>query len=234
MDFSISNIDQFTAVVGIRSLQKESEKNVQQTKVSNNDDINRQSNGDSRTQTKNDKLDISELSNPKKPNGEVLTEEETEQVNQLKARDREVRAHEQAHVSAGGGLVTSGPTYSYQTGPDGQKYAIGGEVGIDSSPVPDDPEATVRKMQQVIRAALAPAEPSGQDRAVATQAQRALAQAQAEIFTQRFGDGGEGEDGNQKVEASNLLSNIENSENNFLEVYSGNSETRSRIFDFVA
>jgi hypothetical protein len=88
----------------------------------------------------------------------------------LKSRDQEVRRHEQAHLSAAGGLASGGANFSYQTGPDGKRYAVGGEVNIDTSPVPGDPHATLRKAQQIRRAALAPADPSPQDRAVAASA----------------------------------------------------------------
>ncbi len=98
--------------------------------------------------------------------------EERQVLQQLQARDREVRAHELAHVAAGAGLVRSGAAFSYQRGPDGRFYAVGGEVGIDTSAVPGDPVATQRKAEQIQRAALAPAQPSGQDRAVAAQAAR--------------------------------------------------------------
>lgn len=102
-------------------------------------------------------------------------------VMQLKSRDMEVRAHEQAHVAAGGQYVTSGASYSYQTGPDGKRYAVGGEVGIDTSPISGDPQATLAKAQQVQAAALAPAEPSSQDMRVAAQATQMASQARAEI-----------------------------------------------------
>jgi hypothetical protein len=72
----------------------------------------------------------------------TLTEAEQEQLRQLKGCDAEVRQHEQAYVNAAGPYVKSGPHYDYQTGPDGQRYAVGGEVELDISPVPDDPEAT--------------------------------------------------------------------------------------------
>lgn len=102
----------------------------------------------------------------------VPSPEERQLLQQLQARDREVRAHELAHVAAGAGLVRSGAAFSYQRGPDGRFYAVGGEVSIDTSAVPADPAATARKAEQIMRAALAPAQPSGQDRAVAAQAAR--------------------------------------------------------------
>ncbi|NLD93719.1 MAG: hypothetical protein GX639_13770 [Fibrobacter sp.] len=99
-----------------------------------------------------------------------LSDEEKKAVQELKNRDREVRAHEAAHMAAGGQYVNGGAKYSYQKGPDGQRYAVGGEVSIDTSPVKNDPQATIMKMQVVKRAATAPASPSGQDRAVAAAA----------------------------------------------------------------
>ena len=113
--------------------------------------------------------------------GEPLSEQEQEQVERLEDRDAEVRAHELAHKAAAGPYATGGPTYSYETGPDGKRYAVGGSVQIDVSPVKGDPEATIRKMAVVRRAALAPKEPSAQDRRVAAQADRTASQARAEL-----------------------------------------------------
>jgi hypothetical protein len=110
---------------------------------------------------------------------ENLSSEEKQQVNDLKRRDAEVKAHEQAHMAAGGGVVQGGASYEYQRGPDGRTYAVGGEVQIDVS-AENTPEATIAKMQQVQRAALAPAQPSGTDRAVAARAAQVEARARAE------------------------------------------------------
>jgi hypothetical protein len=114
----------------------------------------------------------------------TLTEEEKSEVAELKKRDAEVRQHEQAHASAGGQFAGS-PSFSYERGPDGRSYAVGGEVPIDISPVANDPQATVRKMETVQRAALAPADPSRQDRAIAARAASQKLQAQAEVSAER-------------------------------------------------
>ena len=95
-----------------------------------------------------------------------------------------VRAHENAHKTVGGGLVRGGANFTYTAGPDGKVYATGGEVQIDISPIKDDPEATIQKMQQVRAAALAPADPSSQDRSVAALAQSIAANARAEASKQ--------------------------------------------------
>lgn len=105
---------------------------------------------------------------------------EQKRIAELKARDQEVKVHEQAHAAIGG-QYAGAPSYEYETGPDGQQYAVGGEVRIDVSPVPNDPRATIQKMQQVKAAALAPAEPSSADRSVAAQASRTLMEAQADL-----------------------------------------------------
>lgn len=115
--------------------------------------------------------------------GRQLTAEQLQVVSRLQSRDREVRAHESAHKAAGGSLA-GGVSLSYQTGPDGRSYAIGGEVSIDSG-AEREPQATITKMQRVIAAALAPADPSAQDQAVAAQAQSTMAAAMAQLSEQR-------------------------------------------------
>ncbi len=123
--------------------------------------------------------------NPEKTSGEVsLSETEIKEISQLKARDREVRAHEAAHIAAGGSAVRGGATFSYVRGPDGVLYATGGEVSIDTSSA-NTPEATLAKAKMIRRAALAPADPSGQDRAIAANAARMAMQARQEIFAQQ-------------------------------------------------
>jgi len=107
------------------------------------------------------------------------------QLQQLQARDREVRAHEAAHVAAGGRFVTGGPSYTYQRGPNGRFYAIGGEVSIDVSAVPSNPQATLDKAEVVRRAALAPAQPSPQDLRVASNATRLASRARVDIAIQQ-------------------------------------------------
>ena len=112
---------------------------------------------------------------------EDLSESEKREVAELERRDREVRAHEAAHLQAAGAVARGGAEFQYQVGPDGKRYAVGGEVSIDVSPVPGDPQATVAKAQQIRRAATAPAQPSGADRAIAAQASRMEAEARQEM-----------------------------------------------------
>jgi hypothetical protein len=115
------------------------------------------------------------------------TPEESRELQELKRRDREVRAHEQAHKAAGGAHAGS-IHLEYSVGPDGKRYASSGEVSIDVSEVAGDPEATLRKMEVVQRAANAPAEPSGADRQVAAQAASAASRARAEMAAERYAE----------------------------------------------
>lgn len=117
-----------------------------------------------------------------------LTDAEQKQVDELQARDREVRAHEQVHKAVAGRYAKGGIQYTFQRGPDGRLYAVGGEVQVDTSKVPNDPEATLLKAQTLRRAALAPAEPSQQDRAVAAQMTQMAAEARQEIAAQAYED----------------------------------------------
>jgi hypothetical protein len=112
-----------------------------------------------------------------------LTESERAEVRRLAAIDRQVRQHEAAHKAAGAG-VTGPASFTYVTGPDGKQYAVGGEVSITVSGGGGDPEQTIRDMEQVQRAALAPADPSPQDRSVAAAAQAAIAEAEAAVRDQ--------------------------------------------------
>lgn len=119
---------------------------------------------------------------------------EQREVDELKSRDREVRAHEQAHAAVGGQYAGS-PSYDFETGPDGQQYAVGGEVSIDISKE-SDPSDTLDKMQQVRAAALAPAEPSPQDFRVASEANRIAGEARSELAQQQFEEQQENQEDN--------------------------------------
>lgn len=134
-----------------------------------------------------------EAGRPKGRDGEPLDDGEVRQVEQLKARDIEVRKHEEAHKAAAGELFMGGPNYTYQQGPDGMRYAVGGSVQIDTSPG-STPEETIRKAAKIRAAALAPAEPSSTDRSVAAKASRMEAEARAELAKEQAeGTSGEGE-----------------------------------------
>ena len=135
-----------------------------------------------------------------------LSEGEKAQVVDLQARDAEVKAHEAAHQGGGGGAAT----YTYQQGPDGKMYAIGGEVPI-SLETGSTPEETISNAMQVIAAATAPANPSAQDMAVAASAKSMIIKAQQEKVRELL-DQSEGRETYKAQEVSNnskVDSNVE-------------------------
>ena len=110
---------------------------------------------------------------------EQQEKQDAAEIEQLKARDQEVRVHEQAHASTGG-QYAGAPQYEYTTSPDNKRYVTDGEVSIDVSEE-KTPEETLKKMEQVRAAALAPAEPSSQDLKVAAEASQKATEARSEI-----------------------------------------------------
>ncbi|MBT3135313.1 hypothetical protein KL866_09390 [Alteromonas sp. ALT199] len=110
---------------------------------------------------------------------EQQEKQEATEIEQLKARDQEVRVHEQAHAATGG-QYAGAPQYEYTTGPDNKRYVTDGQVSIDVSEE-KTPEETLQKMEQVRAAALAPAEPSSQDLKVAAEASQKATEARSEI-----------------------------------------------------
>jgi hypothetical protein len=117
-----------------------------------------------------------------------LSSEESAEVQRLSQRDREVRAHEAAHKGVAGRYARGGAEFEYERGPDGRQYAVGGEVSIDVSR-PNDASAALQKALLIQRAALAPAQPSAQDRAVAAEAAQMAVQARKDLQTEKAEDG---------------------------------------------
>ncbi len=116
------------------------------------------------------------------------SQDEAEQLTQLRSADRRVRAHEQAHAAVGG-RYAGAPRYEFERGPDGVMYAVAGEVSISTAPIPNDPQATIEKMDTVVAAALAPIDPSPQDRQVAAEARRERQRAVQEAAQQARAEG---------------------------------------------
>lgn len=131
------------------------------------------------TNSEENKEKTSNSTEPKSKTGEELSQSEKMLISKLQARDLEVRAHEQAHMAAGAGLAGSA-TYTYQEGPDGKMYAIGGEVPI-SIPASKTPEEAIANARKVRAAALAPADPSPQDYKVAATAAMMEMKAQMQL-----------------------------------------------------
>ena len=144
---------------------------------------------------------------------EELTQQEKQEVSELKMTDSEVRAHENAHKAAAAGLTTSAPNYEYETGPDGKKYAVAGDVNV-SYKHSDDPEVNLRNAQQLKASALAPADPSSQDRKVAAQADREIAQARQDILEEQRQMSEEEEESSSNISDINSTEPEDTSETN--------------------
>lgn len=135
--------------------------------------------------------DVRRTDDGKKATEQALTPAEQRRLAELKRIDAEVRAHEQAHINVGRGLITSGPSYEYTYGPDGKQYAVAGEVGIDTSPEAA-PQANINKGQRIQDTALAPVDPSPQDHGVAATGRRLEAQGRSDLQAERQATGAAG------------------------------------------
>ncbi len=121
---------------------------------------------------------------------DTLSEAEQRQVAELKERDREVRAHEMAHVAAGAGLVTRAP--ATPTRPARTASATRSAARSGSTP---RRAARPRKPSPRPSASAPPRSPPptfGQDRQVAAQASRMAVDARLEIARREFEQGGAG------------------------------------------
>jgi hypothetical protein len=145
-----------------------------------------------------------------------LSDEEQMQISKLKARDTQVRQHEQAHLSASGGLNVSGASYTYQKGPNGVNYAVAGDVKIDISPG-RTPEETLARAEKITDAALAPADPSPVDRSVAASAQNMAQQARIELQQQESGSNSQ-KAADTRAQVSQSYENIDTTKNN-IDIY---------------
>ncbi len=143
-------------------------------------------NKENNSEQSTDQPESEQIQSADSPSNQSVREEKQQQsedqaiIRNLAAIDRRVKAHEQAHASVGG-VYAGSASFTYKTGPNGVRYAVGGEVPIDTSAVSGNPQATLRKAEQVSRAALAPADPSSTDRRIASSAQALASRARFEI-----------------------------------------------------
>ena len=135
-----------------------------------------------------------------------IEQAEIKQIDQLAQRDTEVKTHEQAHAAVGGSLAQS-PSYQYEKGPDGRRYAVDGEVNIDVSTVDGDAQATLTKMQKVYAAAMAPVQPSMADIRVAAQALQNMNEAKKELITNNADSVSSSKTNNSRAQNSQTLTN---------------------------
>lgn len=121
-----------------------------------------------------------DLSRSTDSTGLHVSDEDKRLIRELQKRDQEVRAHERAHKMAAGELARGSISYTYQIGPDGRRYAIGGEVRIDASPG-NTPEESLERARKIRAAASAPSAPSAQDHSAAADAAQLEAEARSQL-----------------------------------------------------
>ena len=153
-----------------------------------------------------------------------LSLEEQRIVTELQAADTNVRAHEAAHMAAGGGL-TSPASYTYERGPDNKMYAVAGEVGI-STGEGNTPQESLNKAQTIRRAALAPADPSPQDLKVAAQAASMEMSARVQIMQEKMAQNSQNTN-NSNETSGDAVNSAENSVENSNVNSAGNSAVNS-------
>ena len=153
-----------------------------------------------------------------------LSLEEQRIVTELQAADTNVRAHEAAHMAAGGGL-TSPASYTYERGPDNKMYAVAGEVGI-STGEGNTPQESLNKAQTIRRAALAPADPSPQDLKVAAQAASMEMSARVQIMQEKMAQNSQNSN-NSNETSGDAVNSAENSVENSNVNSAGNSAVNS-------
>jgi hypothetical protein len=120
------------------------------------------------------------------PSSEAEAKREKAEIQELDRTDRSIRARGQAQAA-----IASNPgkvTYRYQVGPDGRLYVVSGEVSFDTTAVPDDPEATLRKAEQIAEAAFVPGDSPSADRRAAIMAAMLKAEARRQLAMQQESD----------------------------------------------
>ena len=201
MEFSLNpiGIDQYSAQTGsLFSPEAQGERAAAGASLQKQETDNINEQGGVRVTLSDEALEKTGLKPEKGGGTEGLSEEEKREVEKLKKLDRNVRSHERAHMMAGAGLITRGASFEYQTGPDGNRYAVGGDVQIDTSKE-KEPEDTLQKAQRIRAAATAPADPSPQDRRVAADAMAMANSARMELARKLAGEEEEAKENAEKT-----------------------------------
>lgn len=163
----------------INTVQNYYSSRIQTPKNTNDNHIKNKENQDEQAlYSYEDKVEISHEGSKKQKleNKKKKEVKDKKEIERLKQRDAHVKQHEQAHVNAGG----SNPQYKYDIGPDGKKYAVSGTTDIEMKKS-QNPKETIANAEKVKRAALAPSDPSSQDKKIAAKADKMKADAQAEL-----------------------------------------------------
>jgi hypothetical protein len=140
---------------------------------------------------------------------DARAERDKKTIDELEKIDRQVQQHEAAHQAAAGELFR-GKSFTYKVGPDGRRYAVSGEVQIDTSAITLNPRATIAKMERIRRAASAPVDPSAQDMSVAAEAAKVEADAKTQLQQQSFAAANPQQSGSAPIPTGTLKETDEN------------------------
>ncbi len=97
-------------------------------------------------------------------NGQQPSQEEQKEIEKIRKNSRNVKLRELVYRAVVGNYVRNTVSFEYETGPDGIKYAVAGHTTIDTRPIINNPEATIRKAQAIKKTKI--------DRAVAVEVEK--------------------------------------------------------------
>lgn len=109
------------------------------------------------SESESESEDVEESSGSSISVSKELTAEEEEEVRELKELDAEVRQRK-ADKSGGDQYIQNDADYIFQTGPDGNRYAIAEAVSVNVSETGDNSEAATEETQQTAATLTAPTE----------------------------------------------------------------------------
>ncbi len=127
---------------------------------------------------------LAQANEEKSTNDQKLSKEEQKEVKELERIDRQVKSRELTHRAVAGNYARGSVSFDYVTGPDGKKYAKEGHINIDARPVPNNPEATIRKARAIRSVELAPTNTLPQDRSVSAEIAKIEREARMELKTE--------------------------------------------------
>ena len=121
----------------------------------------------------------------KSANGQKLSKEEQKEVKELERIDSQIRRHELTQKAIAGSYARGSVSFDYVTGPDGKKYAKEGHIKIDTRPIPNNPEATIRKARALRSVGLTSTNTSSQSRSVYAEITKIEREARIELMTEQ-------------------------------------------------
>ncbi len=173
LQYTVGPDGQLYATGGTVSTQKRVSGPENFSRIESKKDVGQQPANDNRGSTQRRELTFADIINPQLDVSSadfaaLFSEDIGENIAQSKLQLADVgtRAHERSHFFSAGGLASGTPNYDYATGPDGELYAVAGDVRVSTTPT-TDPEKASRDAAGIALAATAAGDASAQDLKVA-------------------------------------------------------------------